>query len=64
MVANPADSWPNDAGFDTDYQEFEPVDLTVKGDIPHYAAGVLYRTGPLGYKAKTKDGNVWAANHW
>lgn len=25
---------------------------------------MLYRTGPLGYKAKTGDGNVWAANHW
>jgi hypothetical protein len=33
--------WPNDAGFDTDYQEPEPVQLTVKGTIPSYAAGVL-----------------------
>jgi torulene dioxygenase len=33
--------WPNDAGFDTDYQEPEPIELTVKGTIPLYAAGVL-----------------------
>ncbi|KAF2828121.1 hypothetical protein CC86DRAFT_393274 [Ophiobolus disseminans] len=58
------DSWPNDAGFDTSYEAHEPVDLTVKGTIPYYAAGVLYRTGPLGYKAKTDDGNIWAAKHW
>lgn len=38
-------AWPNDAGFDTDYQEHEPVPLVVKGSIPNYAAGVLYRTG-------------------
>ncbi|KAF2683855.1 hypothetical protein K458DRAFT_432042 [Lentithecium fluviatile CBS 122367] len=57
-------SWPNDAGFDTDYQEHEAVDLTVKGNIPQYAAGVLYRTGPLGFKTETKDGKEWAAKHW
>lgn len=56
--------WPNDAGLDTTYQEHDPVELTVKGEIPQYAAGVLYRTGPLGYKAETADGKVWAAQHW
>lgn len=58
------DSWPNDAGFDTAYQEHEPITLKVQGDIPHYAAGVLYRTGPIGYKAKTDNGDIWAAKHW
>ena len=58
------DSWPNDSGFDTAYQEHEAVQLSVKGDIPYYVAGVLYRTGPLGYKAKTDEGKIWAANHW
>ncbi|KAL6705627.1 hypothetical protein ACN47E_006574 [Coniothyrium glycines] len=57
-------AWPNDAGFDTSYEEHDPVDLVVKGTIPYYAAGVLYRTGPLGYKATTADGKVWAAKHW
>jgi torulene dioxygenase len=65
MVVATADvPWPNDAGLDTDYEEHEPVELTVKGNIPQYAAGVLYRTGPLGYKAKTDDGKIWAAKHW
>lgn len=40
------------------------MELVVKGQIPSYAAGVLYRTGPLGYKAKTDRNGVWAANHW
>ncbi|KAF9695581.1 hypothetical protein EKO04_006469 [Ascochyta lentis] len=58
------DAWPNDAGFDTTYQELEPISLSVKGNIPPYAAGVLYRTGPLGYKAKAKNGKTFAAKHW
>lgn len=57
-------SWPNDAGFDTAYEELEPITLNVKGKIPHYAGGVLYRTGPLGYKAKSKNGKEFAAKHW
>jgi torulene dioxygenase len=59
-----ATSWPNDMGFDTDYEEHEPVALTVKGKIPEFAAGVLYRTGPLGFKTETEAGNIWAAKHW
>ncbi|KAF2845917.1 beta carotene dioxygenase [Plenodomus tracheiphilus IPT5] len=58
------EAWPNTSGFDTSYEEHEPIDLTVEGDIPRYAAGVLYRTGPLGYKAKTDDGKIWSAKHW
>jgi torulene dioxygenase len=34
-------AWPNDAGFDTSYEELEPVELAVKGEIPTFAAGVL-----------------------
>lgn len=58
------DTWPNDAGFDTTYQELERITLAVKGNIPRYAAGVLYRTGPLGYKAKAENGKTFAAKHW
>ncbi|KAH6644728.1 carotenoid oxygenase [Boeremia exigua] len=57
-------SWPNDVGFDTAYEEREPITLEVKGNIPRYAGGVLYRTGPLGYKAKSKTGKEFAAKHW
>ncbi|KAH9869962.1 hypothetical protein J1614_006883 [Plenodomus biglobosus] len=63
MVAT-TEVWPNTSGFDTSYEEHEPVELIVKGVIPHYAAGVLYRTGPLGYKATTADGKIWSAKHW
>jgi hypothetical protein len=28
-------SWPNEAGFDTTYEENEPVELIVKGSIPY-----------------------------
>jgi hypothetical protein len=37
------DTWPNTAGFDTDYEELEPVELVVRGKIPNYTAGVLCR---------------------
>jgi torulene dioxygenase len=50
--------------FDTNYEQPTPVALTVKGNIPSYAAGVLYRTGPLGYKVTTNEGKEWAAGHW
>ncbi|KAF2266478.1 beta carotene dioxygenase [Lojkania enalia] len=58
------DSWPNEKGFDTNYEQPTPIPLTVKGSIPPYAAGVLYRTGPLGYKIETDKGKIWAAGHW
>ncbi|KAI8932775.1 hypothetical protein NX059_010265 [Plenodomus lindquistii] len=58
------EAWPNTSGFDTSYEEHDPVELVVKGEIPRYAAGVLYRTGPLGYKAETDDGKTWSARHW
>lgn len=38
--------------------------MAVKGNIPRFVGGVLYRTGPLGYKVKTNNGKTWAANHW
>lgn len=47
MVAATEDIWPNDAGFDTTYEEHEPVELTVKGSIPPYAAGVLCKCSRL-----------------
>jgi hypothetical protein len=41
VAAKEVDVWPNDAGFDTTYEENEPVELAVKGTIPPYVAGVL-----------------------
>ncbi|KAF2749408.1 carotenoid oxygenase [Sporormia fimetaria CBS 119925] len=59
-----AASWPNYQGFDNEYEQHTPIALTVKGEIPRYAAGVLYRTGAIGYKIKTDQGDTWAAKHW
>jgi hypothetical protein len=40
-MASVEDFWPNEAGFDTNYEQNEPIALTVRGTIPYYAAGVL-----------------------
>jgi len=40
------------------------VQLNVKGAIPAYAAGVLYRTGPGSYKVDTEKGTTFALSHW
>lgn len=45
-------------------EERTPVELETSGNIPAYAAGVLYRTGPGGYKVETDKGGTWAASHW
>jgi hypothetical protein len=40
-MATVENSWPNEAGFDTNYEQPEPIALTVRGTIPYYACGVL-----------------------
>ncbi|MCJ1352939.1 MAG: hypothetical protein MMC33_002923 [Icmadophila ericetorum] len=57
-------NWPNACGFETDYEQRTPIELKVTGIIPSYAAGVLYRTGPSNYKAKTKDDKELSMSHW
>lgn len=34
------------------------------GDIPSYAAGTLYRSGPGGYQVNTDKGTTYSASHW
>ena len=34
------------------------------GQIPTYAAGTMYRTGPGGHKVQTKDGSLFETQHW
>ena len=41
-----------------------PVGLCVNGNIPTYAAGTLYRTGPGTYQVATNDGKGFQASHW
>ncbi|KAL2818799.1 carotenoid oxygenase [Aspergillus cavernicola] len=56
--------WPNEQGFGANSEQKTPVELTVTGDIPSYAAGVLYRTGPGRYKVDTEHGNTFQISHW
>ncbi|KAE8382961.1 carotenoid oxygenase [Aspergillus bertholletiae] len=57
-------NWPNDRGFDANYEERSPVELAVTGCIPSYAAGVLYRTGPGKYKVDGENGDTFQVSHW
>lgn len=40
------------------------VGLQYPDKLSHILNHASDRTGPLGYKAKTDDGKVWAAKHW
>ncbi|OJJ71243.1 hypothetical protein ASPBRDRAFT_196758 [Aspergillus brasiliensis CBS 101740] len=57
-------NWPNVIGFDANYEEKTPIELPVEGQIPAYAAGVLYRTGPGKYKVDTVNGETFRVSHW
>ncbi|KAJ5785151.1 Carotenoid oxygenase [Penicillium pulvis] len=57
-------NWPNEKGFDPEYEERTPVELSVTGDIPAYAAGTLYRTGPGKSQVETEDGQLFKLAHW
>lgn len=56
--------WPNEKGFDPEYEQPTPVELRVTGNIPAYAAGVLYRTGPGKSQVQTDQGNLFQLSHW
>ncbi|KAA8649013.1 hypothetical protein EYZ11_000770 [Aspergillus tanneri] len=56
--------WPNEPGFDANYEERTPVELDVAGHIPAYAAGILYRTGPGRYSVDTEQGETFKLSHW
>ncbi|OQE26268.1 hypothetical protein PENSTE_c005G06503 [Penicillium steckii] len=57
-------NWPNEKGFDPKYEQLTPVELRVTGQIPAYAAGVLYRTGPGRSQLQTDHGNLFQLSHW
>ncbi|KIW70489.1 hypothetical protein, variant [Phialophora macrospora] len=56
--------WPNTLGFDTHYEERTPVELRVEGDIPAYAAGILFRTGLGPRTIRTSKDTDFKVNHW
>ncbi|KAJ5671838.1 Carotenoid oxygenase [Penicillium longicatenatum] len=57
-------NWPNEKGFDPEYEERTPVELFVTGNIPVYAAGTLFRTGPGKSQVETEAGELFKLRHW
>ncbi|KAF6818231.1 carotenoid cleavage dioxygenase 1 [Colletotrichum plurivorum] len=58
------DEWPNEAGFDGLTEERGPVELTIRGEIPAWAAGALYRTGPGCCKVENTTKGTYDISHW
>ncbi|KAI5838794.1 carotenoid oxygenase [Morchella snyderi] len=50
--------------FEVFHEERTPIELKVTGEIPEYALGVLYRTGPGGYQTTTDKGVEIGMSHW
>ncbi|KAM3497886.1 hypothetical protein MY10362_008774 [Beauveria mimosiformis] len=56
--------WPNEAGFVGLTEHRGPVKLRVRGTIPSYAAGALYRTGPGVCEFETAERGTHHVSHW
>ncbi|KAK4154961.1 carotenoid oxygenase [Chaetomidium leptoderma] len=56
--------WPNEAGFDGLTEHRGPIELKVKGNIPAWAAGSLYRTGPGACKVEDTKSGTFYISHW
>ncbi|KAL0930204.1 carotenoid cleavage dioxygenase 1 [Colletotrichum truncatum] len=58
------DEWPNEAGFDGLTEERGPIELNIQGEIPAWAAGALYRTGPGSCKIENTPKGTHYVSHW
>ncbi|KAJ4418517.1 hypothetical protein N0V82_005497 [Gnomoniopsis sp. IMI 355080] len=64
--------WPNEAGFDNLTEHRGPIELSIEGTIPVWAAGSLFRNGPGGRKignakqpnGKANNDNTVLISHW
>ncbi|KAG0013304.1 hypothetical protein BGZ81_001092 [Podila clonocystis] len=56
--------WPYAAGYDNSPEVLEPTPLTVKGTIPPWLEGALYRSGPGTYDLKSESGKDIKIQHW
>ncbi|KAG0252331.1 hypothetical protein BG011_007037 [Mortierella polycephala] len=56
--------WPYAAGYDNCPEVLEPTPLTVKGTIPPWLEGALYRSGPGAYDLKSESGKDIHIQHW
>ncbi|KAI1442618.1 torulene oxygenase [Annulohypoxylon stygium] len=58
------DKWPNEAGFEGLDEVRGPVELAVKGSIPSWAVGSLFRTGPGQYTIEDTPKGTFKTTHW
>lgn len=56
--------WPNEAGFDGLKEEKGPIEIKVRGSIPAWAAGSLYRTGPGIFEINDTPQGKYTISHW
>ncbi|KAI1467759.1 torulene oxygenase [Daldinia caldariorum] len=58
------EDWPNEAGMEGLNEIRGPIELPVKGSIPAWAAGTLYRTGPGQYVIEGTPKGTFRTTHW
>ncbi|KAG0304430.1 hypothetical protein BGZ98_005522 [Dissophora globulifera] len=56
--------WPYAAGYENTPEVLEPTPLTVKGAIPPWLEGALYRSGPGTFDLKSESGKDIHIQHW
>ncbi|OAA49088.1 Carotenoid oxygenase [Beauveria brongniartii RCEF 3172] len=56
--------WPNESGFEGLEEHRGPITLNLKGSIPEWAAGALYRTGPGQSSVETNSNGTYNISHW
>ncbi|KID64718.1 Beta,beta-carotene 15,15'-dioxygenase [Metarhizium brunneum] len=57
-------SWPNEGAFDALDEQYDSVHLKVKGSIPSWAAGSLFRTGPGQSMVENTSRGTHHVSHW
>ncbi|KAH8785159.1 beta,beta-carotene 9',10'-dioxygenase [Diaporthe sp. PMI_573] len=56
--------WPNEAGFANIDEHRGPIELPVRGRIPAWAAGTIFRTGPGANKVDNTPTGTLHISHW
>ncbi|KAF3063734.1 Beta,beta-carotene 15,15'-monooxygenase [Daldinia childiae] len=64
MLKADFEDWPNEAGFEGLNEIRGPVELSIKGSIPAWASGTLYRTGPGQYIVENTPKGTFRTTHW
>ncbi|KAI1475518.1 torulene oxygenase [Daldinia eschscholtzii] len=64
MLEADFEDWPNEAGMEGLNEIRGPIELPVKGTIPAWAAGTLYRTGPGQYVVEDTPKGTFRTTHW